>query len=399
MKLKNLALAVAVLAVLSVITFFVQRPAPPPSADPRVGQPLAAAATLGQAAKVRIADLGKTVLLVKSADGTWRVPGYYDLPADFSKLSHLVGDLTEARLQRLVTTNPERIGRLEFKDTQIAFLDSADKELWSVTLGRNAENGGRFVRFGSEQKAYLANLNTDVDVEAKNWADSQLLNLKPDDIAKMEVSFPDDGGQTVTVSRAKKEDPFVSDKTPEGQRLKGEAVANLLSSVTTLRFSDSSDPADPNAVAARTHNRVVKLTTFAGQTFTIGIGRKPEEKVIKAPAPAGDASKSGPAAVLSALQGDKKDAAAPDAAKPGEGPAKTLEPATETVPAGPVYFSIASSDAGAPINALMQKRAFQTGEYAFTSLPQKVDDLFEPAPAPAPAPATTATPAPASKAP
>jgi hypothetical protein len=33
----------------------------------------------------------------------------------------------------------------------------------------------------------------------------------------------------------------------------------------------------------------------------------------------------------------------------------------------------------------MQKRAFQISDYTFTSLPQKSDELFEPAPVAAPA--------------
>jgi hypothetical protein len=368
MKLKTVALAVAILAVLSAITFIVQRPAPPPSADARIGQPLAPAATLEQAAHVRLTDQGKVVLLVRQSDGTWRVPGYYDLAADFAKLTKLVSDLTGAKLQRLVTSNPERIARLEFKDTEIAFLDASDKELWSVTLGRTAENGGRFVRFGPEQKAYLANLNADVDVDAKNWADTQLLNLKSDDIARIELSFPDDGGGTLIATRAKKEDAFAAEKAPDGRKLKSDSVTNLLGSFTALRFSDASEPSDPNAIAAKEHARTLKLTAFDGKAVTILIGRKPEEKIVKAPAPATDAAKNGPAALLDA---DKKDA----------GPAKTLEAATETVPAGPVFAFITHSDATAPINALMQKRAFQVAEFAFTGLPQKLDELFEAAPA------------------
>ena len=51
------------------------------------------------------------------------------------------------------------------------------------------------------------------------------------------------------------------------------------------------------------------------------------------------------------------------------------------------------SDAAAPVNAAMAKRAYQISDYTFTGLPQKADELFEPAPAPAPA--TTPAPAPA----
>jgi hypothetical protein len=388
MKLKTLSIVVAVLAVLSVITFYVQRPAPPPSADARVGQPLADAATLEKAVKVRLGDQGKALLLVKEADGAWHVPKYYDFPADFTKLARLVGDLTEARLQRLVTSNPERIGRLEFNDTKIAFLDGSDKELWGVTLGRNADNGGRFVRFGTEQKAYLASYNGFLEVDPKSWADTQLLNLKTDDIARVEISFPDPGTPAVSAARAKKEDPFAADKAPEGKKLKADAVTSILNSLATLRFSDTSDPTDPNAVSAKAHARTVKVTLFDGRTVTLALGRKPEEKIIKpaAAAPA-DATKAGPTAMLNALQGEKEkpDAPAADAAKSGEGPAKTLESATATVPAGPVYAWVTHSDADAPINALMAKRAFQVPEYTLTSLPQSPDDLFEPASAAAPA--------------
>jgi hypothetical protein len=39
------------------------------------------------------------------------------------------------------------------------------------------------------------------------------------------------------------------------------------------------------------------------------------------------------------------------------------------------------------VNAAMQKRAYQISDYTFTGLPQKADELFEPAPPPAPVPA------------
>ena len=380
MKLKSLSIVVAILAVLSAITWYVQRPTPPPSADARVGQPLADAATLDKAVKVRLGDQGKALLLTKEADGTWHVPEYYDFPADFSKLTKLVSDLTEARLQRLVTSNPERISRLEFNDSKIAFLDGSDKELWSVTLGRNADSGGRFVRFGTEQKAYLASYNGFLEVDPKSWADTQLLNLKTDDIARVEISFPDASTPAVSAARAKKGDPFAADKTPEGRKLKADAVTSVLNSLATLRFSDTSDLTDPNAVAAKAHARTIKITLFDGKTVTLALGRKPEEKILKpASAAPADASKAGPTAALSALQGEKKETApgSPDAAKPDEGPAKALESATETVPAGPVYAFITHSDAKAPINALMAKRAFQVPEYTLSSLPQSPDDLFE----------------------
>ena len=399
MKLRTIIVSVIVLAALSCVVWFLNRPAPPPSADKRIGQALVDQSTVEKAAKLRVTDQGKSVTVVRQPDGTWRNSAYFDLPADFSKISGLVGNLTEAKVDRLVTTNADRISRLEFKDTKIELLDSTDKELWSVTLGKTPEaGGGRFLRFGTEQKAFLASLNAWLDTEPKNWANAELLNLKADDIAKIEIPFADGG--PITVSRTKKDDPWTADKTPAGQKVKADKISSVLGSVSSLRFSDTNDLTDASFAAAKANARAFKLTTFDGKSVSVTMGRKPEEKKLKPPTPTTD-GKTGPAALGSIS--DLKSAAAPSSAapatdvtvKPGEEKAaaeapKPLAPEYETIPAGPVFVMIANSDANASINALMAKRAFQISDYTFTGLPQKSDELFEPAPPPpAPPPAVT----------
>jgi hypothetical protein len=358
MKLKTLVLAVALLAVLSAIVFWSNRPPAPPPADPRVGQPLADAAALTAATQLRVSDQGKSVLLQRQPDGSWRVASYFGLPADFSKLSSFTSDLTTAKIQRVVTTNPERLARLEFSDTKIEFLDAAGHPLWAVVLGKTADSGGRFVRFGDEPKAYLADLSSSIDAEAKNWADATLLALKPDDIAQIRIPFATGG--PITATRAKAGAPWTTDRTPPGKTVKADTLASVLTTLGTLRFSDSSDPADPHAAVARQHARTFVLTAVDGKTTTITLGRKPEEKKPKAPVP----------------PPPPPPPASPDAPAPAP---------DDTIPAGPVYVAITSSDATAPVNALMAKRAYQIDDYGFTSLPQQPADLFDGPAAPAPA--------------
>ena len=101
------------------------------------------------------------------------------------------------------------------------------------------------------------------------------------------------------------------------------------------------------------------MTTFGGQTVTVALGRKPEEKKLKPPVADKDA--------LASL------------AKPADTKADTkpITPEYDTVPAGPVFAAVSSSDPKAPINDMMGRRAFEVDEYAFTGLPQKADELFE----------------------
>jgi len=383
MKLKSIVRIIAILAALSAVAFFATRPTPAPVADTRIGQPLADRAIVEKATTLRLNDQGKTVTLVRQADATWKVASYHDFPADFSKLATFIGSLTDAKLERLVTSSPARIALLEFKDTKIELLDSTDKELWSVTLGKNPDTGsGRYVRYGAEAKAFLASLSAYLDTEPKNWANTELLALKVDDVAKIEIPFVAANASeptSLTVSRATKDAPWTAEKTPDGQKLKADKISAVLSSLSSIRFSETNDLTDANAVAAKATERLFKIETFDKKVLKIALGRKPEEKKLKPITPPAE-GQSALSSLGTAADMLKKDADG----KPAE-PAKPIAPEFETIPAGPVFVNIASSDASSSVNALMQKRAFQISDYTFTSLPQKSDELFEPAPVAAPA--------------
>jgi hypothetical protein len=359
MKLRTLVLAVAVLAALSLAAYLENRAKSAPPADPRVGTALLDSDTASKAAGLVVADQGKEVDLAKGADGTWTVASYFNFPADFSKVSQLAQDLNEAKVERLVTVNPERIAHLGFKDSSITFKDASGKEIWRLVVGKEPDSGtGRFIRFGDEPRAYFSGLHIWLDTDSKGWSNAQLVSVKPDDIASVEIPF--DGMPAVIASRAKKDAPWTSTTTPAGKQVSADRISAVLSSLTALKFTDTTALDDAAAVAAAAHMRTFKVTTFDGKTLTISMGRKPEEKKLKSPA---TDAKAGLAAL-----GNLTDTKAP---------ATPTVPEFDTIPAGPVFVAIASSDAHAVVNDLMKKRAFEIDDYVFTGLPQKPDELFE----------------------
>jgi len=353
MKLRNLVITVALLAVLSVAAYLGNRPEPAPPADPRVGKSLLDPDTVARASGIMISDQGKTVELTKGADGIWRVPSYYGLPADMEKISRLMQDLNESKVDRFVTSTPDRLSHLDFKDSGIVLKDSSGREIWNLVFGKAPDSGnGRFIRFGSEPVAFFSGLHVWLDTDAKGWADARLVTVKPDDVAKIEIPLAT--GDPVIASRAKKDAAWTA-AAPAGQKLSPDKVASLLTTLTSLRFTDTVGSKDPAAEAAAATMRTFRLTTFDGKTLTIALGRKPEEKKPRTPA--------APAT------------SAPVAAKPAD--ASTAAPEAETIPAGPVFATVSSSDAHAPINDIMARRAFEVDDYTFTGRPQKPDDLFE----------------------
>jgi hypothetical protein len=281
MKLKPLLAVVALLAVLSAAVYFVSRPAKPTGVDPRLGQPLLTAASIDQASALTLTENGRTITLRKMDAGGWTVQEYHGFPADFTKLSRLVSDLVGAKIERLVSQNPERIKGFNLGDARITLNDASGKAVWSLDLGKNAEGGGRLVRYDTETKAYLSRLSVFLDTDAKNWADAALLSLKSDDIAHVELSFA--GAAPVVASRAKKEDPFAAADVPAGQQLSRAKIDSLLSTIGTLRFSETSELTEPNAVAAKANAQTLTVKTFDDRSYTVSIGRKPEQKIVKAP--------------------------------------------------------------------------------------------------------------------
>jgi uncharacterized protein DUF4340 len=383
MKIKTLIVTIAVLAVLSGVAYWANRPEAPTNSDARVDKPVVDSSVIDKAAKISLTDQGKTVVVSRQADGSWKDDSYFDMPADFSKLSSFIGDLTSSKIQRLVTTNPGRIARLEFSGSKIEFLDSSDHPTFTLDIGKTADSGGRFIRYGDEPKAYLAGTSIWMDTDPKNWADAQLVNLKPDDVAKIEVPF--DQAPTEILSREKKGAAWTASPIPAGKQVIADKVTSLLTSLGAVRFSETTASDDAMAATAKEHLRVFKLTTFDGKVFTIAMGRKPEEKKLKPVETKAEptASEAKPAsAATDGSQTSTTDAAG--ATKPAA--EKPPEPQYDTIPAGPVFIWVTSSDSKAGVNALMQKRSFQVDDYTFTGLPQKSDELFEAAPPP-PAPA------------
>lgn len=383
MKIKSLAITVVVLAILAAAAYWYNRPLPPPPPDPLVGKPVLTSATVVKAAGIRITDQGKTVTLTREPDGSWKDDSYYGLPADFSKLSSLVQSFTSATITRVVTTRPDRLARLDFSGTSVQLLDASGHPYADVDLGKEDDQGGRFLRYDGQPKAYLSsNLDAWIDNDAKNWADSALVNVSSDDVARIEFTFP--SAKPIVATRKTKDAPWTASDLPKGMQLAPDKISSALSTLTGLRFSDTSATNDPQALAAKQHLRLFRLTTFSGKTITVALGRKPEEKRLLPPAPAkpGMRTVAMHKAPAGGAQTQKGATRAP--AKP--------KPQYQTIPAGPVYVFVHSSDSDSKIAKLMRLRAYQVDEYNFTSLPQTPADLLETAPAPPPKPAAKAKP-------
>jgi hypothetical protein len=370
MKVKHLALIVAVLGTASAATFFFKGGDDTPTVDPREGQPLLASSLLDQVTALRVHTPTVDIDVARSdaAGGKWVVRGYHDLPADFSKIATLTKALRDAKITRFGSSRPERIATMGFDGTSIELRGAGDKPLATVHLGKNVESGGRFIKLNDETTAYVASFSAYLDTTAKNWADTTLLPAKPEEIVGIETTLPD--GTTFRAKRENATAPWTTDGLAEGEKLKESEVTSLVSKLTGLRFTETADPAAEDVTAAKANARTFKVTLATGKTYDITLGRKPAPPAPPAPEPPPPPA-------------DGTEAPPPPPAPPAPQP-------------GPVYVFVSSSDNNEAINTMMAKRGFRIYEWTFTSLPANRAALVEAAPPPPPPPAAAApTPAPA----
>lgn len=353
MNLKNLYISAGVLAIVAIITSFLKTTDSAPLQDEREQGPIVDETKLGEAAQVRITGSDGVVTIVKNdEDSNWIVKERYDMPVSYSKLSNQVKSVVEANIQRLVTTNPERIESLGFdSDESISFLDKDGEEIVSIELGRQTDSGRQFFRYKGEDKAFLASATFRIDDDGDSWLAKRLVDAKQDDIRSVSVNFQN-GGE-IAFSRDNKDSDWTTGTTLEGKVVDDGAVDRMANRFPNLTFTKTAAKDDELVSAAQENSHSVSLTFEDDKTISYKIGRRPEVKVMKEVEVDGE-------------DGEKK---------------TEMQEEVETE-AGPVYVFIDSSSSEDPINEYMSKAAFEVSAYQYTSIPESVEALFKDAPPP-----------------
>lgn len=359
MKTKPLLITVVILGVIAGIAYWIRSPRQPAeeTTSPRIGQPAVGPEILSRVSRVEIeSQTGDEPVILERTGNRWRMPAYYNLPADFSKLESLTKRLQEADVARFVTRNPERLARLDLGKSIIRLYDG-DELIETVELGDTGQNGGVFVRFGDSEAAFLLTSSIWIDADQSNWPLKKPLDLNyEEDIQAITLSLPD--GETVRFAREVADSEFTPDDPAlAGRTLKPTELSRFANTLLNARFTDVRETDHADVVAARENAREFVFETFTGDTIALRVGRKPAE-----PIPADESAESG---------GDTDG----ETGETGE---------TEMTDPGPVIVFHRSSDPAWLWNDLGDRAAFVYSDYIHNQMPDDLDAFFEPLPEPEP---------------
>lgn len=233
MKLKHLAILTGTLLALVLVIFLVRDNSKPEFAG-RVGKPIMEGVDLSEAAKVSLQKGEKSTTLVLKESGEWQVEQQAHFPANIAKLRMALVELSESPIHRLVTTKPEKLGKLglltkeenkgKFKlyrtGIRLRVENKNGKALLDLIVGntRSRPKGGnpmgghnknqaQFIRLAGEKAGYLLGQEIKLDTDSSEWLDNKLFPFEaPTEI--QQVTLLRANGEKLDFSREKATDPW-----------------------------------------------------------------------------------------------------------------------------------------------------------------------------------------------
>lgn len=355
MNLKKLYLATAILAILAVVTYFIKNAESTTPEDARIGETPLASLKLDDVSKIKIQADGETMTFMQNEERTgWLMEEKHSLPANLSMLTGLVRKINDTRIERVASSNPDRIAELGFGNDSISFMNDASEALLTLEFGRQTENGKQLMKFADEDRAFIVNSQFTPQSNPSSWLNKKLIEIQREDIVTATFTFPD--AEPLSVQRESSEADWTTESPlPEGKELDQGAITRALNRFTTVNYSELKERDDPLIEESQPHARSISFGLDDGYSYNITLSQRPEVKVTKEVETTND-----------------------------DGETVMEEQEEVETPAGPVFISIMSSDPQHPINEYMKRTAYTVGAFLLTNLPDSPDALLQDIPEPAP---------------
>lgn len=270
-----LGLAVAIVKVR-------QQSAIDTATDRAPGDSLFEAFPAAEVTTVTLTDAESTLTLNKTTGG-WVVAERDDYPSRTPNVLALLRTLGEIKIVQAMEAGPSFASHFGTDDdakdadergTTAAFADESGKEIARVTVGRNRENGGRFIRNHADESGFYAvnDLLMMFDTDPIRWLDDSFIRIE--NISSIHVAEADNPGIKLWhVTRETEDGDFrLADAAP-GETLEATAGDSFKRLMGFARFSDVVPTAEVEARTATdaAKPRIATINTFEGFTYTFTI--------------------------------------------------------------------------------------------------------------------------------
>jgi hypothetical protein len=265
----NLAAVAVVSALLAIVAFVSSNPWSSGRASGERLMPTLAD-TIRNVAGLEVRQGEETAVLERSPDGRWSLKSRGGYPVDIAKVRALLVGLGQAELVEPKTSKADRYAALELEDPEqkgakshlVRLMGADGKAISEVVLGKRRfagygtnQTGGTYVRRPGDPQTWLANVELDAPVAAKDWVKTAVLSLDSGKINRVSIEIP--GEQPLKIERATSA-PAKDAKQDSKAGAKADAKADA-SSKTEVKADAKTDANSETDAKAGANVDVLKL--------------------------------------------------------------------------------------------------------------------------------------------
>ncbi len=238
-----------------------------------------------------------TTTVIKRADPGWVMSGKYDYPVQTDMANRAAIGFGEMEFTERKTTHPDRYARLGVEDVDgenaksrlVTLKDAKGTTLAELIVGRPREGrlggqGGIYVRHVGDAQSWFAPANFEIPGNPMVWLEPRIIHVNAKRVAQVTTVQPN-GDALVLYKDTPQTAHFAFKDLPPGKKLKGEAVADDMSTaLTTIDLVDVAPQANIDFSQKVWHTDV---KTFDGLDVKVDIVQQGEHPWAKLSASAG----------------------------------------------------------------------------------------------------------------
>tara|TARA_R110000787_G_scaffold63679_6_gene143549 strand:- start:9239 stop:10279 length:1041 start_codon:yes stop_codon:yes gene_type:complete len=215
-----------------------------------------------------------TVMTFEKNDAGWTLKQSGNYQVHDNLVSKVVFGLANMELLDTKTAMPSRFKDLQLSDPsdaeskaqQVKLTDANGSVIADLIVGRanyflpETTTGGMYIRRPGEDQTWLARGLVDIGVEPRDWLIREIIDIKPEQVARVDVVFPD-GTQQAVVPAPDATGGFAYDNMPDGFKLKSPyAPRNVAAVLGSFVLNNVTPSADINLDPALAYVATFKTT-------------------------------------------------------------------------------------------------------------------------------------------
>jgi hypothetical protein len=263
-----IAVGLLVVAAVAVLVFDSNRN---PAQHPKIGSLVINPSELPNISEVNLTKSDKTLKIRKNDLGLWSVD--HDgviLPADGRKIATSFDQISKAKITRLISKSAESDQGFE-AGVKLSLISAAGPI--DFNLGEKRAGGGQYISLGQGPEVFLTSENIDIATDLDAWELKTLVDLKKEEIKKVEFWSAKKGAASTTLLREKAEDKLAVQGLGKEEKTRESALGTIESALEALSFSKRLDPGNEEAKTALSHAQQSRFESFDGRVYDVWVGK------------------------------------------------------------------------------------------------------------------------------